>query len=99
MIKISVEKTNNFYKKISLTGHAHYAESGRDIVCSAVSSIVITTVNAALSLDEKCLNYDESKGMKIEIIKENENINKLMDNMLNLLKELENDYPKNIKII
>ena len=52
MIKVKVLKENNFYKEITITGHANYDTYGKDIVCSSVSSIVITTVNAIISLNK-----------------------------------------------
>ena len=39
---IQVEKKEN---SILITGHALFDDYGKDIVCSAVSSIVITTIN------------------------------------------------------
>ena len=50
MIKVSVLKENRKYKKITILGHAMYDDYGKDIVCSACSSIVITTVNGILAL-------------------------------------------------
>ena len=41
MIKIEVKKKN-----ISIVGHANYDEYGKDIVCAAVSSVVITSIEA-----------------------------------------------------
>ena len=43
MILVSKKGSN-----ISISGHALYNDFGKDIVCSAVSSIVITTVNGIL---------------------------------------------------
>ena len=45
MIKIQVEKENEQYRKVVIEGHAMYDDYGKDIVCSGVSAIVITTVN------------------------------------------------------
>ena len=39
-----------------------------------------------------------SKGLVIDILEEDYVTNTLMDNMINLLKELETDYPKNISV-
>jgi hypothetical protein len=100
MISIKVEKDNNKIKMINIKGHANYAEKGKDIVCSAVSSIVITTINGILSIDENSIDYiDNSNNIKITVIKDDLITNKLILNMLNLLKELEEDYPNNIKFI
>ena len=99
MIKIKVLKENDFYKEISITGHANYDTYGKDIVCSSVSSIVITTVNAIISLDKDAINYDDNTGVKIKVLKEDEVTNKLLENMLNLLHELQKDYEKTIKFL
>ena len=84
--------------KISITGHAMYADFGRDIVCSAVSSIVITTVNGILKIDKDAIIVDDANGIEIEVQKKDKVTLSLIDNMLELLKELEVKYPKNIKI-
>ena len=94
MIKISVEKD-----EITIKGHSGYSESGSDIVCASVSSICITTVNALLSIDEDCVKYTEEDGyLNIKINKHSEVIDKLINNMINLLKELQSQYKKYIEI-
>jgi uncharacterized protein YsxB (DUF464 family) len=98
MIKINVLKKNEQLSKIKITGHAGYDDYGKDIVCAAVSATVITTINGILALS-KTIEYIENKdGVVIEVIKEDEITNKLLNNMLSMLSELEKDYPKNIKI-
>ena len=98
MIKVTVEKEKALYKKVKVLGHALYDDYGKDIVCSAVSSIVITTVNGILLIDKDSLNYMVSKkGMSISIENNNPITQKLIKNMINLLKELEQNYPKNIE--
>ena len=94
MIKININKD-----EITIKGHSGYSEYGSDIVCASVSSISITTVNALLSIDEDCIIYEEKDGyLNIKIKKHNEVIDKLIDNMITLLKELEKQYKKNIEI-
>ena len=94
MIKININKD-----EITIKGHSGYSEHGSDIVCASVSSIAITTVNALLSIDEDCITYEENDGyLNIKINKHNEVIDKLVENMINLLKELEKQYKKNIEI-
>ena len=94
MIKINISKD-----EITIKGHSGYGIEGTDIVCASVSSICITTVNALLSIDEDCIDYIEKDGyLNIKINKHNETIDKLIDNMINLLKELENNYKKYIEI-
>ena len=99
MIKVNIEKDKEF-KKVELLGHALYDISGKDIVCSAVSSIVTTTINGSLSIDSDSLKYEVSKdALVISDIKSDEVTQKLIENMVNLLKELESDYPENVKVI
>ena len=99
MIKVKVEKQNSRYKKITMTGHAEYDVIGKDIVCSAASSIVTTTVNGILCLDKESLSYLVSKkGMIIEIKNDNKNTQKLIGNMVSLFKELEVNYPTNNEV-
>ena len=94
MIKISISKD-----EITIKGHSGYSESGSDIVCASVSSICITTVNALLSIDEGCVKYIEEDGyLNIKINKHSEVIDKLINNMINLLKELQSQYKKYIEI-
>jgi len=99
MIKVHVTREDNNIKKINIIGHAGYDRYGKDIVCSSVSSITITTVNAILMFDKNYISYNEKKDNFEIIINYNNNIvDNLIVNMINLLKELEEDYPKNIKI-
>lgn len=96
MIKIHVKKKDNQINDISIKGHANYADYGQDIVCAAVSSIVITSINAIINIDKNAIEYN--KTMFIKNVKKDDITNKLLTNMLNMLNELKNDYPKNIQI-
>ena len=99
MIQVSIIKENSKYKKISILGHALYDDYGKDIVCSACSSIVITTVNGILALNKDSLSYMVSKkGMTIDVKNQDETTQILIHNMVSLLKELEGNYPDNIEV-
>jgi len=99
MIRVVVSASAKEITKITILGHADYDCYGKDIVCSSVSSIVTTTINGILMFDRDNLSYDEQKDhFEIIINKHNNIVDNLVTNMINLLKELEQDYPKNIKI-
>ena len=99
MIRVKVESNKNHINKINILGHADYEEYGKDIVCSSVSSIVTTTVNGIIEIDKDYLNVEEQKdGMIITILKKDDICDKLINNMLSLLSELEESYPENIKV-
>ena len=93
---IVVKKNKNF---ITISGHAMYDVEGKDIVCASVSTMIITTVNAILKFDSSAIHYTSKKGkVSIEILKENKDVMLLIENMMDLLYELQNQYKKNIKI-
>jgi len=97
MIKVNISKD---LKHITIKGHAGYAEYGKDIVCASVSSIVTTSINACLSLDETGVKYEEKEGLVIiDVMNTSEATIKLINNMINMLSELANQYKKNITII
>ena len=99
MIKVNYVVSNNLIKSVSIKGHAFYDTYGKDIVCAAVSSIVTTTINDILALTEDKIKYDTKDGnVLITVVSDNEVVEKLLNVMLNMLKELASDYPKNIKI-
>ena len=99
MININVVKEKSKYKKITILGHAMYDDYGKDIVCSAVSSIVTTTVNGILALNKGSLDYMVSKkGMSINIKSDDETTQILINNMVSLLKELAGNYPDNVEV-
>ena len=94
MIKVEVTKEH-----ISILGHAMYDDYGKDIVCAAVSSIVMTSVEGIAAIDNSSIDVKQTQD-KLEIIinKHDDITNKLIKTMINLLTELEKKYPKNIKI-
>ena len=92
-------KVNYNEKFIKVSGHANFDEYGKDIVCASVSSIVYTTINGILSLDNKAIEVKDTNILEIDIIKNDITTKKLINNMICLLEELEKQYPDNIKII
>jgi len=97
MIKISIKKTDKI-DFIEVKGHANYDEYGKDIVCASVSSILITSVNAMLRIDQDSINYNDNDGVSIDILKHTEVIDKLLVNLEELLIDLQKQYPKYIEI-
>ena len=93
MIKVVIKED-----VITISGHANYAEYGKDIVCAAVSATVITTVNGILSIDKDAIDVIEDKKLEIKILKNIDVVNKLLLNMINLLTELQKNYKDNIDI-
>ncbi len=99
MIRIKVSKNNDKYTNINFKGHANFNEFGKDIVCAAVSSTMLCTVNAIYLINEDSINVIKNDNdFNIKVIKDNDITNKLLENMMHCLENLEKQYPKNIKI-
>ena len=98
MITIQINKENNIIQQIKLSGHAGFQDYGKDIVCAGVSSILTTTVNAILSFDENAITIADKQDFKLKVNKSDEITQKLLANMISLFQELEESYPKNVKI-
>lgn len=95
MIKIDIKKD-----LIKITGHAGYADAGKDIVCASVSSIVYTSVNGIMNIDQDAIKFSDKKDiLEIKIINKSKVVNILINSMIDLLEDLENQYPENIKIV
>ncbi len=100
MININIEVENDNLKSIKITGHADYDESGKDIVCSSVSTAIIMTINQ-LELFEELSNvkYELYEGdFILTIINLNDNIDKITKNLTYTVTSLESQYDKYIKI-
>lgn len=94
MIKVSIKKDN-----IVINGHSGYDVQGKDIVCAGVSTLVTTTINAILRIDDKAIEYKIDDGfINISILKHDKYIDILIENMISLLKEMEAQYKKYIQI-
>lgn len=65
MIKITVyQNDRNEYVGFRTEGHAGYAPAGEDVVCSAVSVLVINTINAieTFTKDNAVISSDDESG-------------------------------------
>ena len=93
---IKVELKDNL---ITIKGHAGYDDKGKDIVCASVSSIVITTINGIIEINPDAIDYsDLDNEIIIRKLKEDDIVNKLLNNMINMLEELKEQYEKYIEI-
>ncbi|MBS6395616.1 MAG: ribosomal-processing cysteine protease Prp [Clostridiales bacterium] len=63
MIQVQSIKENGHYKKFIIDGHAGYADAGEDIVCAAVSALVINTINSIEEFTEDAFTCDCQDGM------------------------------------
>lgn len=94
MIKISVEKRNNAYMSFVSRGHADYAEEGQDIICAAVSALIISTVNGLEAFTSEKFEQKEADGyVSIQFTEPTgEKGTLLMDTLVLGLTKIKNSY-------
>lgn len=99
MIRILVKGKNNIINEIEIKGHAGYDDKGKDIVCAGVSSTVITTVNGILAINKDAITHHlNNDDLRVVINQHDDIVDKLINNMLKMLKEIEKEYKKYIQI-
>lgn len=63
MIKICVKKNQKQYIVVSVTGHANYADHGKDLVCASVSILAQTLLVSLGNLSEiEFIDYTVEEG-------------------------------------
>ena len=98
MIKVRISKKDNVIQSIHCKGHAMYDDYGKDIVCASFSTMIITTINAILTFDQDAISYTDTNDLKIINIKKDNITNNLLNNLVNMIYELRDNYNKNINI-
>lgn len=98
MVSVFIKKEEDVIKNIKISGHAMFDIKGKDIVCAAISSMITITVNAILEFDESSINFEQKNEFNLTNLKKDDITNKLLNNLVNHLKELEKEYKKNIQI-
>lgn len=95
MIKISVTK-----ERILIEGHANYADPGHDIVCAAISTLVLTLERSIRSLTKDrpdITMYDGYTELKIGHLSEESNL--LIDAFFIGVSGIADEYPEYVSII
>lgn len=97
MIKVKVILDNKSnYKSFICSGHAGFAEYGSDIVCSAVSALVINTANAIDQFTDNEFDASEADGEITYYFNSepDEKAKLLMDTLILGLNEIQKLYGK-----
>jgi len=72
MVSVIIYKKNGSYYRIECCGHAGDVESGRNIVCAAISALVINTFNSIERFTDDFVSSETSKdGITSLQLKEN----------------------------
>ena len=97
MIKVSVSRDKCGYRGLECKGHADYAgKGGQDIVCAAVSALVINTVNSLEAFTHDRFTAEDKDGyVKLAFPERQSPEGKLlMDALLLGLNEISRSYGK-----
>lgn len=101
MIQIKVIKKNQNILTLEATGHSGYAESGSDIVCSAVSTLMQALLNGLIEvvkIKPKYVYDEENAHMSITVDSNVQQAQILMQTTYLALKGVSQGYSKFIKI-
>lgn len=105
MINVIVIKEKQTIKTIEATGHSGYAESGADIVCSAVSTLMETLANGlteVVKAQAKVVVDEEIPHLSVTLTEEDQEKCKyaqvLMQSTLLGIKGVAQEFSKFIKI-
>ena len=100
MIKFkAVSDTDGKITQFTVDGHSGFAESGEDIVCASVSSVVWLTINGIEKQNLATLNYEQRDGFVTCTISEKKDngADILLDSMVMFVTELSSQYKKYLK--
>lgn len=101
MTTIVIFKSRDSYKGFTCMGHAGFGQSGSDIVCAAISILVINTLNSIEELAKENIitESDEREGtIECHFPDEiNDKTKLLMDSLVMGLKGIEQSYGRQKK--
>ncbi len=98
MIKIYIFKDDKFINGFQVKGHSGFAESGKDIVCSAVSAV---TQMAVKGVEEAKLKNEltvDDGYLQLLLDENNTNAQVLLVALEKSLEDIQNQYPKFVKM-
>ncbi|MBN2984842.1 MULTISPECIES: ribosomal-processing cysteine protease Prp [Cohnella] len=105
MITVNIfRKADGRIERFAVTGHAKYADPGRDIVCAGVSAVTIGAVNAIEKLTglvpdaEVVSGFLSATAPAGEDEERNGQVQLLLEGMLVALQSIADEYGKYVKI-
>jgi uncharacterized protein len=105
MIRIMITRTESeSISTFEISGHAFFANRGKDIVCAGVSAVSVGTINAVHALTGVTPEIENGDGFLRCVVPENlpadinEKVQLLLEGMAVSLRTIEEEYGKHIKI-
>lgn len=105
MIEITINRSDSDYiQSFEISGHAFFAERGKDIVCAGASAVSVGAINAVHALTGVTPEIEQGDGFLRCVIPEDlpkdtfEKIQLLLEGMVVSLQTIEEEYGSHIKI-
>ena len=89
-----IKSKNGKYKEVICSGHAGFAQAGEDIVCSAISMLVINTINSLDRLTRTQLEVHSEEESGLILSEPDEGGKLLLDSMILGLQNVVAEYGK-----
>ena len=103
MIKVDIFTKENNIVKIEMDGHSGYSD-GDDIVCASASSVAFAIANGIENVMNVKFGYETGDGYLLLVLPDDMNkdeqagVNILTQTFSAFIKELESQYPANVKV-
>ncbi|PDO10229.1 MAG: hypothetical protein BLM47_08220 [Candidatus Reconcilbacillus cellulovorans] len=104
MVRVRIERdSNGAIARFRVSGHAGYAERGRDIVCAAVSAVTVGTVNAVEALTGIRLRTRVGDGrleasLPDDAARRDERVQLLLESMVVMLRSIAESYGEYVRL-
>ena len=98
MVYAKFYRSGGLFRGFDISGHAGYAESGKDVVCASVSSAVQFAVNILDEFDCKPEMNVEANLISCWIGTSEKNANTIIEVFRKHLASILEEFPKTIKI-
>jgi uncharacterized protein YsxB (DUF464 family) len=105
MIGITITLSDsNHIQSFEISGHAFFAERGKDIVCAGASAVSVGAINSVYALTGVTPEIEQGDGFLRCVIPEDlpkvtfEKIQLLLEGMVVSLQTIEEEYGSHIKI-
>ena len=99
MIKIEATRNNGKIVSLSVKGHANSAPKGEDLVCAAVSSILVWGCNALSQPNCFAIKLNSGDASIVEKSTANEHDYEVLETILIQLKTVEESSKKFLQVI
>lgn len=100
MIRCEVKQHNQAIRSFRISGHAGFADSGEDVVCAAVSVLVINAINSCEALlgDEPDVKETEEELLCRLRNFDSERVQLLFQSMVYGLRDIAKQYPQHVRV-